>query len=246
MSIIEGYGVYQNQKNYYDSTTGKERKAKETSSSSSSEKTGASGRKQVNLSEGAKKLLEELKKTYRNMDFIVADYESEEEAQQYLSRGTKEYSVLIDPETLEEMAADSETKNKYLKILSGATKELDNVKDQLEEQGDNIKSIGISIGKDGTVSYFAELEKMSERQKERIEQSREDRRAEEKEEKERAAKREEEADRGQTPHIPHITQKVSIKAETAEDLVRQIKAVDWSKVKPEEQQRAGGKFDFSI
>ena len=34
----------------------------------------------------------EIQKTYSNMDFMVADYESDEEAASYLSRSTKEYS----------------------------------------------------------------------------------------------------------------------------------------------------------
>lgn len=243
MSNIEGYGVYQNQRNYYDTTTASGNKTREAQNSSRTDRTGA--KKQVKLSERAQKLLDELQKTYGNMDFIIADYETDEEAQQYLSRGSKEYSVLIDPETLEEMAADSATKDKYLEILNSATKDLDGIKEQLEDEGENVKSIGITIGKDGKVSYFAELERMGERRKEHIEQSRENRRAEEEAEKERTAKREEEAKREQ-PHIPHVTQKVSIKADTAEDLLAQIKAVDWSKVKPEEQRQTGARFDFSI
>lgn len=244
MSAIEGYGVYQSQKNYYDTAAGKSGRT-ESSKVSRSDKAGTAGKKTVNLSERAKKLLEELQKTYGNMDFIIADYESEEEAQEYLSRGTKEYSVLIDPETLEQMASDSATKNKYMDILSGATKELDGIKDQLKDEGQNVKSIGISIGKDGTVSYFAELERMGERQRERIEQGREDRRAEEKEAEERAARREEEARREQ-PHIPHVTQRVTVKADTADDLLKQIQEVDWTKVRPEEQQIQGGRFDLNI
>lgn len=245
MSFIEGYGVYQNQKNYYDTTTRNDKRTREGGSASKSEKAGLSGKNQVKLSEKAQKLLEELQKTYGNMDFIVADYESEEEAQYYLSRGTKEYSVLIDPETLEEMASDSETKEKYLSILSGATTDLDSIKEKLQEEGTDVKNIGITIDKDGNVSYFAELERMGERQREHIEKSRENRRAEEEEAKERAAKQEEAARRGQ-PHIPHTTQKVSLKADSAEDLLAQIQAVDWSKIKPEEQTRIGGRFDFNI
>ena len=42
----------------------------------------------VTLSTEAKNLLKELKKTYGNMDFIVADYETDEEAAAYLARGT--------------------------------------------------------------------------------------------------------------------------------------------------------------
>lgn len=245
MSFIEGYGVYQNQKNYYDATTRNDRKTKESGSASRSEKSGASEKNQVKLSDKAQKLLEELQKTYGNMDFIVADYASEEEAQYYLSRGTKEYSVLIDPETLEEMAADSEMKEKYLSILSDATTDLDSIKEKLQEEGKDVKNIGITIDKDGKVTYFAELERMGERQREHIEKTRENRRTEEEEAKERAAKQEEAARRGQ-PHIPHTTQKVSLKADTAEDLLAQIRAVDWTKIKPEEQARIGGRFDFNI
>ena len=37
------------------------------------------------------------------MDFMVAEYEGDDEAAEYLSRGTKDYSVLIEPELLEKM-----------------------------------------------------------------------------------------------------------------------------------------------
>ncbi len=73
--------------------------------------------KQVSLSRDAQKLLKELKKSYGNMDFIVADYKTDEEAASYLSRGTNEYSVLISPEELEKMAADKDVKEKNLKTL---------------------------------------------------------------------------------------------------------------------------------
>ena len=93
MNAIANYGAYQ--KNNYDNSV-KERKDRETTRPERRGKAGSDD-SQVKLSRGAKKLLEELRKTYSNMDFIVADYETEEEAQGYLSRGTKEYSVLIDP-----------------------------------------------------------------------------------------------------------------------------------------------------
>jgi len=119
MSRIEGYNVYQS--SYYENAT-KSKKAKDTAKEDKTEK--IDKRSQVQLSDRAKKLLEELKKTYGNMDFMVADYDNEEEAAKYLSRGTKEYSVLIEPELLEEMAADKETKEKYLGILDDATGKL--------------------------------------------------------------------------------------------------------------------------
>ena len=180
MSLINGYGAYQ--KYSYDAGA-RDKKTKEASDTDKAKKAGKGlevAKKngvdnQVKLSEGAQKLLEELKKTYSNMDFFVADYDSDEEAQSYLSRGTKEYSVLIDPETLEAMAADSATKEKYLGLIDEATGKLSQMKEELSEDEDNVvKSIGISIDKDGKVSYFAELEKMSENQRERIQKEKEE------------------------------------------------------------------------
>ena len=49
------------------------------------------------LSKAAQNLLKELKKTYKNMDFMVADFETDEEAASLLSKGTGEYSALFTP-----------------------------------------------------------------------------------------------------------------------------------------------------
>lgn len=260
MSVINGYGAYQqfsydagkkDQKAKGASDAGKTGKYERASKTGKAkENSGVSN--QVQLSENAKKLLEELKEKYQNMDFFVADYETDEEAQSYLSRGTKEYSVLIDPETLEAMAADSATKEKYLGIIDEATGNLAQMKEELsEDEENNVVSIGITIGKDGTVSYFAELEKMSEKQRERIQKSKEEQKTEEAEEAKRQ-KTKEAKERlnapkdNPLPHIPKTTQKVSLKADSVEDLLEQIRSVDWSKIKATEHIPAGGRMDFSV
>ena len=133
----------------------------------------------VKLSDRAQKLLEELKEKYGNMDFFVASYSSEEEAQSYLRQGTKEYSVLIDPETLEAMAADSKVRAQYEDVLAGAGDRLMELKEQLGDDADQVKSFGISIDSEGKVSYFAELDKLSESRNQQLERAKE-RRAEEK------------------------------------------------------------------
>ena len=173
MSRIAGYGVYQNG---YMGSAAKSRNTREADKADKADKT--EKKEQVQLSDRAKKLLEELKKNYNNMDFIVADYETDEEASAYLAKGTKEYSVLIEPETLEEMAADEEAKAKYTGILDDAVDQLKDIKEQLGDKEDEVTHIGISVGKDGSVSYFADLEKIGERQKEWIEKSRESKKEE--------------------------------------------------------------------
>ena len=143
---------------------------------------------EVQLSDKAKALLEELKQKYDNIDFFVADYSSDEEAQSYLDRGTKEYSVLIDPETLEAMAADEETKEKYTGMIDEATAKLADMKDQLEESGVQVKSLGVSIADDGSMTLFASIEEMSAKREEHLEKMREKKAAE----KEKAEKADEE------------------------------------------------------
>lgn len=256
MSIVNGYGAYR--KYSYDANV-REKKTRDTKGTGRAGKTDSAKEidknsgiaSEVKLSEKAKKLLGELKEKYGNMDFFVADYSTEEEAQSYLSRGTKEFSVLIDPATLEEMAANAETKEKYLGILDEATGKLSAMKEELSEDEQNvIGSIGISIDKNGKVSYFAELEKMGEKQRERIEKQKEDaieEKAEAKREERRARKeRVWSANREREPHIPKVTKKVSLKADSADGLLEQIRSVDWSQVKEVERVQSGAKFDFSI
>ena len=142
------------------------------------------------LSDKAKALLQDLKKQYSNMDFFVAEYDSEEEAASYLSRGSKDYSVLIDPEELERMAEDEDVKKQNLALLDEAVGKLGELKEELKKTGkeDEVVTLGVSIGKDGKVSYFAELEKAGERQKEFVDKIREDKKEAAKEAAEKAAK----------------------------------------------------------
>lgn len=234
MSKIEGYGAYQN--SYYSTVNAKNaQKSQNADKTDKTDKTNKNG--SVNLSDKAKKLLDELKKTYSNMDFIIADYETDEEAAEYLSRGSKEFSVLIDPETLEAMAADEETKNKYIGILEDSVGQLKDIKDQLGEDGDEVKRIGISVGKDGQVSYFAELEKAGERQKEFIDSIRESK-------KEAKTEQEKKAQEELAAH--ERTKKTTVSASSIEELLEKIRSVDWDQIKSEERPEAGSRFDFSV
>ncbi|MBQ7724032.1 MAG: hypothetical protein IJT63_00360 [Lachnospiraceae bacterium] len=199
----------------------------------------------VELSDGAKKILEELKEKYgNNTDFFVANYSSEEEAQDYLSRGTKEYSVLIEPELLEEMARDSEAKEKYMGIIENGTKQLDEMKEELAASGKDgdVKNIGFSVNKDGTLSFFAQLEQSTKAQAERIAEKRE--KNAEKAEKE-AEKRSERLRDKRDSFAKDQIKKATVKAESAEELLEKIKNFDWETVKAEEKIMVGSKVDFT-
>lgn len=191
------------------------------------------------LSRAAQKLLKELRNTYKNMDFMVADYETEEEAAALLSRGTGEYSALLSTDELEKMAADESVKEKNLKTLEEAVSKLDEMKEQLGDKADDVTRLGIAIGDDGEVSFFAELEKNSEKQRERIEKQREEKRDEAREAKNA------ETDRYRALGRP-AEKRTTVFAPTVEELAEKISQVDWSKVKEERPDFAGQKFDFVV
>ncbi|MBQ6814110.1 MAG: hypothetical protein IJP13_01065 [Lachnospiraceae bacterium] len=234
-----------NFKNNKDIHSNKNDKADKTQKADKPEKNS-----QIELSDAAKKLLEELKKTYGNMDFMIANYETEEEAAHYLSRGTKEYSVLIEPELLEKMAADEAVKDKYLGILDDATGKLTEMKEQLGDDADIVKRMGVSIDADGKVSYFAELEKIGERQRERIEQAKEDKAAQKKEDKKKAeeARKEKETSEisGEEKYMKRGPKKTLVQAESIEELLEMIRNTDWNKVKEDNLEQTGTRVDFSI
>lgn len=242
MNKVGGYNVYQS--NFYDQSVQNRKEPNKASKADSAKKVYNTKRANgnVQLSDRAKALLQELKKTYGNMDFIVADYDSDEEAASYLSRGTKEYSVLIDPEELERMASDDSVKEQNLAFLDEAVGKLNELKGQLGDHKDEVVRMGISIGKDGEMSFFAELEKAGERQREFIDKIREGK-------KEAADKAE--ADRTDPRH-PYSHgyergKRTTVHASTVEELLDKISNVDWDSIKEESTAPVPGeRFSSSV
>ncbi len=226
--------------NYYNTVQQKNQKESgivrngRTDETSKTDKT-----RQPQLSKRAQKLLEKLRKTYDNMDFMVADFDNGEDAKAILSRGTKEFSVLLSSEELEKMASDETYEKEYMERIQGAVRMSEQINSEhgfgsaLGKGGEEsrITKMGVAFNKDGTMTYFAELEKMSEKQQERIEKAREER-------------AEAESNRG-IRGINPIIKKTTVQASSAEELLKKISEVDWSKVK-EERKEEGSRFDFSI
>lgn len=239
MSRVEGNYA----SSYYNSTVqqNQQETVKKTREAENVQKTDKA--KQPQLSKAAQNLLEKLRKNYSNMDFMIADFDNAEEAKEVLSRGTKEVSVLFSSEELEKMAADEKYEKEYMDRVQGALRMSDEINKKYGyesafgkdfEKGE-ITKIGISFNKDGTMTYFAELEKSSNQQRERIEKTRE-KRAEEK----KAAERKEKADRSNVP-----VKKTIVQATSEEELLDKINEIDWSKIK-EERKQEGDKFDYLI
>ena len=243
MNKVVGYNTFQN--SYYNNTVQNKKDTDKTEKTRTSRTadTKKTDKNTPQLSDKAKALLQDLKKKYSNMDFFVAEYETEEEAASYLSRGSKDYSVLIAPEELEHMAEDEDVKNQNLALLDEAVGKLDELKEDLKETGkeDEVVTLGVSIGKDGKVSYFAELEKAGERQKEFVDKIREDKKEAAKEAAEKAA------DKGQDKYNYEHSKRTTVYADSTEELLKKITNVNWDEIKEQTSMpMPGGHFDFSI
>lgn len=243
MNNMNGIGSYNAmQKNIYNTSAAQSRKTAKADDKKT-DNTKKTTNNSVQLSDKAKALLQELKKTYNNADFYVAEYETDEEAAEYLSRGSKDYSVLIDPEELERMANDEEVKKQNLSLLDESLNKLSEMKEELKETGreDEVVTLGVNIGKDGKVSYFAELEKAGERQKEFVDKIVED--------KKEAAK-EAEAEKTGKPQDKYNyehSKRATVSADSVEDLLEQIKNFNWDNVKEETTiPMPGRNFDFTV
>lgn len=241
MNSIGSYNAMQ--KNLYSSSAQSRKTAKaDDKKTDGTKKTNNSS---VQLSDKAKALLQELKKTYNNADFYVAEYETDEEAAEYLSKGSKDFSVLIDPEELERMANDDEVKKQNLSLLDESLNKLGEMKEELKETGreDEVVTLGVNIGKDGQVSYFAELEKAGERTREFVDKIREDKKEAAKEaEAEKADK-----NPNQNKYNYEHSKRATVTANSVEDLLDQIKNFNWDNVKEETTiPMPGRNFDFTI
>lgn len=238
MNNMNGIGSYNAmQKNIYGAAAQSRKTAK--ADDKKTDETKKTNSNSVQLSDKAKALLQELKKTYNNADIYVAEYETDEEAAEYLSRGSKDFSVLIDPEELERMAADDEVKKKNLNLLDESLGKLSEMKEELKETGreDEVVTLGVNIGKDGQVSYFAELEKSGERTKEFVDKMLEDK-------KEANA---EKADKVQDKYNFEHSKRATVSANSVEELLEQIKNFNWDNVKEETTiPMPGRNFDFTV
>lgn len=136
------------------------------------------------LSETASSYYEQLKAKYADVEFILVDDEQTANAKQYAAnlRSDKSMFVLISESEVEAMATDEATRNKNEQLITDSLAQMPGLMDQLEESGVDVKSFGMEFNSDGTVSYFAVLDKASAAQKERIEEQRAEKKAQKAEE----------------------------------------------------------------
>lgn len=237
--------ITNNYSNYTSGYASAANSRKQAAESKAAAQTGSIG--EAGLSKGAQALLEKLRKSYSDMDFMVADFDKGDNAKDILSRGTKEVSVIFSSSELEKMASDEKYEKEYMERVQGALRMSEQINREFgftsafgEKSGNSeINKIGISFNSDGTTSFFAELEKSSARQREHIEKAREEK---------RAARKEQEKERLENRYLREDTgvKRTVIQAGSMEELLEKIRSVDWNSVKAENRPQSGGRFDYTI
>lgn len=201
-----------------------------------------SAKNEENLSTKAQELLARLREKYGDYDFFVGN--TKEEHERLSGSGSKEFSVCITAAELEKMAADEEYAAKKEKEIEDSVAMCKRISEkygyvQAGEEDENtvgvINKISVSVGDDGKISIFAELEKLSEAQRERIEKARE----------EKADDKKAEADK-KLPYNkenPNSVKRVTIEADSEENFIAKLQAINWKNVG---ESYSGDKFDFSV
>ena len=113
--------------------------------------------KTVQLSSAAENYLEQLRDKYKDYDIMIADYSSQEEASELLSKGEGSINVLITPDVLEKMATDEKAREHYESVISGAQDKINEMTEALGENAEEIEKIGFTVDAEGKIDYYAML-----------------------------------------------------------------------------------------
>lgn len=225
----------------------------------------------VNLSDKAKDYLSELKSKFGDMDFIAVskDKMDEVESNSAAYGNANKTVVLIDEETIEKMANDEEFRKKYEGIIETSKAQLEEAKNSLASSGAKVMNFGMSIHEDGTVKFFATLQKSAENQEKRIEAKKEQNKAEKAKEnkakekkniekhKEKAAKERQETEKLRSESddfdiekngVGHHKEYVKIESNSIEDLVNLVSKFAYADssntVMTQEELSVGQNIDF--
>lgn len=195
------------------------------------------------LSSKAQEFLKNLRGRYEEYDFLVGNRADDLKA--LAKSGNKEFSVIFSNEELERMASDEKYAGEKLQGMEQAVKMSEKINEKygflrgFGKEGaasPEITRIGVVFGDNGATSFFAELEKSSVKQRERIEKAKEGNHTERRVEREMQSYGKNSAD----------TKRTSVWADSMDGLLEKMLAVDWDAVKSEKMPGSGGRFDFSI
>lgn len=177
------------------------------------------------LSSKAQSYLATLREKYGDYDFVVSN---DLDASKTVG-SDKEYSVILTAEEVEKMAEDDEYAQKVMGQVGDAVDLLKGLSEKDLGEGVQFSQLSVSFDSDGNMKLFAQLEKLSADQKERLEAARE-KRAEEKAE---ADKKAQDAKDPPDDGMPITFKSADVEADNEEELLHKIFEIDWTKIPAE-------------
>lgn len=183
------------------------------------------GNDESKLSAKAQSFLAGLREKYGDYNFVVSD--NLDTAQ--TAGSDKEYSVIFTTEELEQMADDDNYAQKVMGQVGDAVDMLKNIWEQDLGEGVQFAQLGISFDSEGNMKLFAQLEKLSADQKERLDAALE-KRAEER----KAAEKSQADDEPKDDGMPVVFKSADVEAESPEELFKKFFSIDWSQI-PEQE-----------
>ena len=165
--MVKAYGVTGNQ-NLYDTKLGQKKNvAEKVKNNTTTDQIAKSS--EDKLSSKAKAYLENLRKTYGDYDFIIADEGTDR--RELLNQSNKEYSVMFSSAELERMANDEDYAAEQMRKVQSIVDMSNRIFEQFGidrawEEGATgdamINKLAISVNDDGTMTILAEIERFSE------------------------------------------------------------------------------------
>ncbi len=184
------------------------------------------GDDESHLSAKAQSFLDGLREKYGDYNFVVSD--NLDTAQ--TADSDKEYSVIFTTEELEQMADDEDYAQKVMGQVGDAVDMLKNIWEKDLGEGVQFAQLGVSFDSEGNMKLFAQLEKLSADQKERLDAALEKRAEERKAAEEKAQADDESEDDG----MPVVFKSEDVEAESPEELFNKIFSIDWRQI-PEQE-----------
>ena len=197
------------------------------------------------LSKKAQDFLKNLRSKYGDYEFMIGN--GNDELKSLSKSGSKEFSVIFSSAEIEKMANDEDYAAKKMHEVENAVNMCRKICEQqgygsafdADKSGNGIiNKITITSDDNGNMKFFAELEKTSSKQKERLEKSRE-KKAEEKKAEERRAHKKNPYEKDTKDSVKRTT----IEADSINEFLDKLEKVDWANIA---DSKSGDRFNFSV
>lgn len=197
------------------------------------------------LSKKAQDFLKNLRSKYGDYDFMIGN--GSDEIRSLSKSGSKEFSVIFSSAEIEKMANDEDYAAEKMHAVENSVNMCRKICEQqgyvpafdADKSGNGIiNKITITSDDNGNMKFFAELEKTSSKQKERLEKSRE-KKAEEKKAEERRAHKKNPYEKDTKDSVKRTT----IEADSINEFLDKLEKVDWANIA---DSKSGDRFNFSV